>query len=163
MQRWGRIRTAPRSHHQHWNSLKGPGSKFARKLIRTMTATKSSIDCEASAITQIVNSGGHENIVCIFGHGLLQTRDHYFIDMAICDLTLRDYLGDYNRSLILSIGTTMHHRHPVFIAKEEAPELTTSQWQNVWVIMSHIASGVNFLHQHGLAHRDVKPENGMRR
>jgi serine/threonine protein kinase len=134
---------------------------FARKLIRTIIATKASIECEVQTITQILGTGGHENIVRILRHGMLPTSDYYFIDMELCSLNLRDYLGKYDRSIILR-HFRVKQLHPVFIEKEEteSAEITISQWQNIWTIMGHIASGLHFLHEHGFAHRDVKPANG---
>lgn len=97
------------------------------------------------AIEKIRERGAHPNIVNIIRFGDFQ--EYYFIDMELCDLSLKTYI---------------HRRDP---SKESVPIFITDhppplKVQQIWKIMRHIANGLKFIHSIDLHHRDLKPDNG---
>ena len=135
---------------------------IARKLIRPFgQATKEDIEKEVEAVTKISATGGNENIINILRHGPLPSTDYYYIDMGLCDVNLADYLSKaYDRRLLLSSKELETAKRPVVIPSFPSPEIRAHS-ENVYTIMSHIVSGLAFLHRHRLAHRDLKPKNGQ--
>jgi serine/threonine protein kinase len=99
---------------------------------------------EVKAIKRLCGPGAHVNIVQVLDHGTLSNTPYYFIDMEFCDFNLHDYI----------------HR-------ETSPELSESirgagsaSSLQIWVVMSQIAAGVEYIHRKGHVHRDIKPANG---
>ena len=100
------------------------------------------------AIKRLCGPGAHVNIVQVLDHGLLSNVPYYFIDMEFCDLNLHDYI----------------HRETSPERSESLPRCSrgassTSSLQ-IWVVMSQIAAGVEYIHRKGHVHRDIKPANG---
>lgn len=135
-------------------------ASIARKLIRPFgQTTKEDIKKEVEAVTKICATGGNENIVHILKHGPLPSTDYYYIDMELCDVNLADYIStSYNRTVLLPTTELQNAKEPVFILYPLTPSRVHQE--NVYSIMSHIVCGLQFLHQHQLAHRDLKPKNG---
>src|SRR5271170_2594932 len=138
-------------------------TEFARKLIRPFgSVTKKDIENEVKAITDIRASSGHGNVIRFLDHGPLSASDYYYIDMELCDFNLDKYVHSPNRSLLLpgrfKLGESKESLKPAFC--EEWISIR-EQRENVWTIMDHITAGVEFLHGRGLAHRDLKPQNGQ--
>lgn len=105
---------------------------------------------EVRVIEKLGTNGGHQNIICAFGHGKLDEERYYF-DMEICVLNLDDYISDnfksrYGISKYLDLGSA------------EEDELGCLSFVG---IVSHIASGLEFIHANGELHRDLKPRNGI--
>jgi serine/threonine protein kinase len=78
--------------------------------------------------------------------------------MELCDVNLADYTkSSYDRTKLLPTEELRNGKKPVVI-------LHTSTFgdyhANVDTIMHHIVSALEFLHQQGYAHRDLKPKNG---
>jgi len=78
--------------------------------------------------------------------------------MELCEVNLADYTNSsYDRTKLLPTEELRNAKKPVVI-------LHTSTFgdyhANVDTIMHHIVSGLEFLHQQGYAHRDLKPKNG---
>lgn len=100
--------------------------------------------------------GGHPNIVVILQDGwktIPFVGEYYFIDMELCDLNLHDYIQGH-RSMTLEVYDTLDPR--IFVP----PECDIlEKMRNVWAIMIHISQGLEFLHQYGQVHRDLKPRN----
>jgi serine/threonine protein kinase len=98
------------------------------------------------------------NIVRILRHDWLVHRLHvYYIDMELCSLTLADYIKGSRHApgppeLVRSIRTSF----PAFILNDRVE----MKMLNMWAIGLHIAKGLEFMHSHKHAHRDLKPNNG---
>lgn len=130
---------------------------FARKIVRPFgQADEHAIDSETKAVHELVQSGGHSNIISILDHGWLDSPYHYyFIDMELCELSLHQYIHD-TRSLSID-DVFMDKLSPVFVRKDVS--LLTFAL-NIWTIMREIVAGVEFLHSQNQVHRDLKPHNG---
>ena len=138
-------------------------TEFARKLIRPFgSVTKADIENEVKAITDISASGGHRHVIRFLLHGPLPASDYYYIDMELCDFNLDKYIYAPDRSLLFpgpfKRGESKERRKPAFCEQWNS---IREQRENVWTIMDHITAGVEFLHGRGLAHRDLKPQNGQ--
>jgi len=128
---------------------------FARKLIRPFgSVTAEDIQKEVKAITDICASGGHKNVIRFIDHGPLRASDYYYIDMEICQCNLDRYIYTPSR--------------PLFRFYQDLVPTYSKEWKsvrehrkNVWVIMGDITAGLEFLHDRGYAHRDLKPRNGQ--
>jgi serine/threonine protein kinase len=122
---------------------------FARKLLHIGHIEKRDAEHEISVI-QKLRQIGHPNIVTVLRLGDLWNSSYYFIDMELCALDLEAYIHrptPPNPSE--SIPYFVNDRPPPFKA------------QQVWVIMRHIARGIDFIHAHNMIHRDVKPANSI--
>jgi serine/threonine protein kinase len=79
--------------------------------------------------------------------------------MELCDLDLHDYI--YNPTACLpTILSTKENDDFVFVPDRAAASVLV-QIRNIWVISSQLASGLAFIHDKGIAHRDLKPRNGI--
>lgn len=92
---------------------------------------------EARAITKLCQPGCHSNIVSVFRHGDVVDAPFYYIDMELCVWNLEYFMHQENNGL------------------------KRLSMQDVWDIMTQIASGVVFIHEQREIHRDLKPRNGM--
>lgn len=131
---------------------------FARKIIRRIgRTTETDIKREASAITSLLKTGGHKNVVKILQHGELNlSGDCYFIDMELCHLTLQEYIAYRRGNLIVPFDITVP-MGPAFVRNDCSVLIKI---QNLWTIVSHIANGLEFMHKNKHVHRDLKPSNG---
>ena len=108
------------------------------------------LQAEISAITHLNRCGRHPHIVTIVDHGYLPPNSsYYFIDMELCLMNLADYISG-PRPLLESPGGG------AFASKTAE---MSERMRNIWVIMLHIARGIDFIHQHQQVHRDLKPHN----
>ena len=108
---------------------------FARKLIRPFAAvTRKDIMNEVRAIDKVCKEKS-PHIVTILSHGWLNSSYYYF-DMELCDLNLEQYIsGMHNCSIVYD-------------------------YKKVGSIFKQITLGLDYIHQHGEVHRDLKPRNG---
>jgi serine/threonine protein kinase len=126
-------------------------------LVRRLgQATLGDIENEARAITSLTQEGGHPNIVTIFKHGWLH-GSLYAIDMELCDLSLDDYITG-TRPLCQDGETPDSALFPVFAG----PDISAvERVLNIWTIMTQVAGGLEFIHDHDQVHRDLKPSNSL--
>jgi serine/threonine protein kinase len=128
---------------------------FARKAIPSSNIWREDIDKEAQNIAKLIKYGEHENIVRILDYGW--ASNFFFIDMELCDFALSDYIKYHEGGG--SIGfIDMSLFAPVLATKDCS---LLERVRNMWVIGTHITSGLEFLHSHKHVHRDLKPANGM--
>jgi len=80
--------------------------------------------------------------------------------MELCDLNLDEYIY-HERPIFSYVGANRTERAPEELPFIQGHEDALAQMVNVWTIMIHIASGVDYLHSHGRVHRDLKPKNSI--
>jgi serine/threonine protein kinase len=130
---------------------------FARKVIRLTSRTpKPEIENEARIISSMLDGGGHSNIVQILSHGWLKSAPCYFIDMELCDTTLREYI-DYHYGASFNFDHLTKDINPVFVTRDCS---MVARIQNMWIIGTHVSRGLEFMHARSFVHRDLKPSNG---
>jgi serine/threonine protein kinase len=113
---------------------------------------KTIIENEVRAISELKKNGNHSHLIAVAGHGWLRSPPHYFFfDMELCDLNLDKYIHG-ERPVMKDMKTA------IYVSKDSKLLVRMS---NVWTIMSHIAKGLGFMHNHGQVHRDLKPRNSM--
>lgn len=131
---------------------------FARKLIRIFgDVTRIDIENEARAIAKLCEGPGHRNIVRVLRHKWLGWGNYYFIDMELCEVNLKSYINGERGSIV----EDREFPHLINIAFVEQGCSMQTKLLNIWTVMSHLAQGVRFIHGHDLAHRDLKPRNGI--
>jgi len=101
-----------------------------------------------NAIKKLCGPEAHVNIVQVLGHGQLSNIPYYFIDMEFCDLSLHDYIHR---------ETPLESSESIACFIKGASSASSLQ---IWVVMSQIAAGVEYIHRKGHVHRDIKPANG---
>jgi serine/threonine protein kinase len=105
---------------------------------------------EVQAIKRLCGPAAHVNIVQVLNHGYLSNPMFYFIDMVeLCDLTLHDYV---------------HPETPSKLPQSITRFVRGGSWHSVfqiWTVISHIARGVEYVHEKDHVHRDIKPRNGI--
>jgi serine/threonine protein kinase len=126
-------------------------------LVRRLgQATQSDIENEARAITSLTQKGGHPNVVTILKHGWLR-GSLYSIDMELCALSLDDYITGA-RPLFRNGEPPDWSLFPVFAGSEISD---AERMINIWTIMTQVASGLEYIHDHSQVHRDLKPSNSL--
>ena len=121
---------------------------FARKLLRHFAGlTQQDIDNEAKTMDKLCRSS-HNNIVEIYKHGFLEASAFYFIDVEFCDTNLEEYIQCQKRAVhgLMDWDTAIKMGHGEFI---------------ICAIMQQIIGGLKYIHDQGLVHRDLNPQNGQ--
>jgi len=109
------------------------------------------------------------NLVTVLRWGELSSpRGYYFIDMELCFGTLEAYISTVSstppktvRRLSNETNNGIHESY--FNSTIHVVHwLTGTEWivYNNWSIMEQIAGGLEFIHDRGQVHRDLKPRNG---
>lgn len=131
---------------------------FARKIIRLSTQIlPEDIENEARAVAAIITLEGHPHIVKFLGHGWLTGSHHtYYIDMELGTTSLAEYILCFKMN---KAGLEPAISEPTFL-DSKTPLVLEARIINVFLILTHIARGLAFLHASGHVHRDLKPSNG---
>jgi serine/threonine protein kinase len=132
---------------------------FARKLIRVSNAIAEDVKNEVNVVNALREKGTHPNIIGILNHGWLVTAGKvYFIDMELADLTLTDYINYVFHNKPLEVTTPNVREFNAVFSPRECSEL--QRLQTTFEIVRQVAGGLEFLHNSGHVHRDLKPQNG---
>lgn len=94
-------------------------------------------------------NNSHRNVITVLRHGRLQNTEHYYIDMELCQYSLRQYYKDL-----------MWNFNELADSNPDQPVERAPRIKAAWKIMKQIAEGVTFIHSKGFTHRDLKPVNG---
>src|SRR5271170_3907673 len=118
--------------------------------------SKEDIENEARVVSSLMKIGGHENIITIITHDWLPLSSYYYIDMELCDLTLHDYINYLakRKPAPFEISSKIS---PVFVTVDPPVSMRV---YNMWTVGSHIARGLEFMHEQDHVHRDLTPRNG---
>ena len=100
------------------------------------SVTLQDIENEVRAVSKVCMEEPHKNVIAVFRHGTL-LESHYFIDMELCSKNLETYIKMDRFSRKWNDARTL-----------EVLEITRD-----------IASGISYIHEHDLVHRDIKPRN----
>jgi serine/threonine protein kinase len=85
----------------------------------------------------------HQNIVKVWRHGQLPNSGQYYIDMELCDLSLREFIRSGGGARLSLFSALLQGGRVAY----------------AWKIMEKVAAGLEHIHGQGLVHRDIKPEN----
>src|SRR5271154_134941 len=122
----------------------------------SFNVTTQDVDDEIQAIKALRELGEHPNLVRILRDGPLDHSTYHFIDMEPCDINLLNYIRGERSGIPTVDDTPPAFPSPSFVERD-CP--LTLKLRNIYTIMSHIAGGLAFIHQHNYVHRDLKPEN----
>jgi serine/threonine protein kinase len=129
---------------------------FARKLIRPSgDVTISDILSEAQTIKKLYRIP-HMHLIKILGHDWLPLSSDYYVDMELCAYNLEHWIRN-NESLYSIDGS--------IIQRSSYEDLCWASGlmdllEDGLVIMMRILSGLNYIHECHLVHRDLNPRNG---
>jgi serine/threonine protein kinase len=114
--------------------------------------TTDDIENEKKAIEAHCGPDTSRYIVQVVKHGWLPQRDScYFIDMELCSETVDEH-----------IRKAMESSMPPLVHLDDTLNTIVEMraYESVIQIGCDIASGLSFLHERGVVHRDLKPRNG---
>src|SRR5579859_5659317 len=104
---------------------------------------------EIDSVVRLCMTNSHTNVISVLRHGRLQNTSHYYIDMELCQYSLRQYYQD-----------SMWNFNELADPDPNQPVERAPRMKAAWRIMKQIAEGVAFIHSKGYTHRDLKPVNG---
>lgn len=151
---------------------------FARKLLRPIGRylSKEDILSEMRTIEFIYEEESPPNLVTVLRWGELSNhKSYYFIDMELCFGTLEAYISTisspppkavqrlFNDTIDwINNATNWIHESYFNSTIYGVDWLKGTAWivYNNWSIMEQIAGGLEFIHDRGQVHRDLKPRNG---
>ena len=129
------------------------GKYFARKVIPYFSyhvgkTWPPPVPQEAHVVDDLfVDGRGHEHLIKVKPtHGWIKNpfSYYYYIDMELCDFNLSEYIRDEEDVSFRQTNLGYAKRSP----------------SDILNIASQLISGVVFIHQHGMVHRDLTPKNG---
>jgi serine/threonine protein kinase len=106
----------------------------------------SDIENEVRAVEMVCRVNPSKNIVCVLAHGLLRNSPYYFIDMELCDINLEKYMD--------ASGLVPSCLSPLYLPGSNEADVT-----RIWDIAVGIVQGLDYMHNLGVVHRDLKPRN----
>ena len=89
----------------------------------------------------------HENVIEVIDHGWLISNEAYYIDMELCAFSLREFI-------LQNVRTKLGFQ---YLDRSVCSNGVSSL--SFWTIITHVTSGLTFIHEKGECHRDLKPEN----
>ena len=132
---------------------------FARKLIHVSNAIAEDVKNEVKVVEALREKGTHPNIIEILNHGWLETAGKvYFIDMKLANLTLADYIEYVFHNKHLDIMIPDIRQFNAIFSPRECSKL--ERLQTTFEIVHQVVVGLEFLHNSGHVHGDLKPQNG---
>ena len=132
---------------------------FARKLIRISNAIAEDVENEVKVVEALRKKGTHPNIIEILNHDWLETAAKvYLIDMELANLTLMDYIDFVFHNKRLDITIPNAKEFNAIFSPRECSKL--QRLQTTFEIVRQVVGGLEFLHNSGHVHRDLKPQNG---
>jgi serine/threonine protein kinase len=118
------------------------------------------VENEAAVISQVCKPGQSNTVVEVYDHDWLPGFDpsYYYVDMEYCPETLEERIhGTVKRN---TFGGEYHAIDSPSMAGVVAGAKHEFFYEQAFDILENICSGLQYLHQHGLVHRDIKPRNG---
>lgn len=116
------------------------------------------VESETRILLELHKTGDHRNIIKILGQGWLpKPHSYFYIDMDLCDSNLHDYVYKDRGVHFYNDDSFRRHQNPLYIPRTDD---FLTKVRNVWTILNHISDGLQFIHEHGHVHRDIKPRNG---
>src|SRR5947207_7787071 len=136
------------------------GQVFARKVLRIFgDLTREDVDNEAIVVSQLCREGQSNSVVEVYDHGWLPGFDssYYYVDMEYCLQTLEDWI--HSRSDSKESEGMRAPSCPSLLTAHSANDPYTYISEEVLGILQNITAGLQYLHQGGVVHRDLKPRN----
>ena len=137
---------------------------FARKILRIFgELTKEDVENEVAVISQVCISGKSNTVVEVYEHGWLPGLDlsYYYLDMEYCSETLEERI--HRTAKHESFASIHSSTQAIELSSTAAAVLSATAeftWEQTVDILMNICSGLQYLHEQELVHRDLKPRNG---
>jgi len=96
-----------------------------------------------------LGDGKHANVLEITGSGMLPSGPYFYLDMILCDFSLKDYLSDPDAYAVL------------FSSRPSDLVFGPNHQSRVWEVILQACQGLSYIHQRGGLHLNLKPRNSI--